>query len=213
MSYLSARRRPEESAQRAGLFFVIVLAHVGFAALLLTLREPIIQLVHGEPIEVVFVPGEKSPDPPRVLRPEVRDPRLVDLVVPVFDLPAAPTAITAMSVSREPSVVPQAAGESEVPLQVDSVDYLTPPAPRYPVAAKRARVQGVVMLRVVVDVYGRPAQILVEQSSGNMDLDEAARRAVMDALFRPYQINGVARAATVLIPIEFSLTVRSARAG
>ena len=60
------------------------------------------------------------------------------------------------------------------------------------------------VLRVLVDAFGRPAQIRVEHSSGFARLDDAARTAVKKALFRPYEVNGVAHPAQVLIPIEFT---------
>ena len=66
-----------------------------------------------------------------------------------------------------------------------------------------SREHGTVVLRVLVDAHGRPAQIQVERSSGFERLDAAAREAVEKFLFRPYEVNGVAQPAQVLIPIEF----------
>jgi TonB family protein len=43
----------------------------------------------------------------------------------------------------------------------------------------------------------------VERSSGYERLDTAAREAVEKFLFRPYEVNGVAQPAQVLIPIGF----------
>jgi periplasmic protein TonB len=57
---------------------------------------------------------------------------------------------------------------------------------------------------VLVDALGRPAQIQLERSSGFPRLDDAARAAVQNALFRPHEVNGVAQPAQVLIPIEFT---------
>jgi len=86
---------------------------------------------------------------------------------------------------------------------VESVEYVRAPAPVYPRESNRRRERGTVILRVLVDPAGRPAQIQVEHSSGYDRLDVAAREAVEKALFRPYEVNGVAQAAQVLIPIEF----------
>jgi protein TonB len=55
----------------------------------------------------------------------------------------------------------------------------------------------------VVDALGRPSQIQVERSSGYERLDTAAREAVEKFLFRPYEVNGFAHSAQVLIPIGF----------
>jgi protein TonB len=91
-----------------------------------------------------------------------------------------------------------------VPPMVESVEYVRPPAPVYPRESSRRREYGTVVLRVLVDPSGRAAQIQVEHSSGYERLDVAARDAVQKAVFRPYEVNGVAQAAQVLIPIEFT---------
>jgi periplasmic protein TonB len=91
-----------------------------------------------------------------------------------------------------------------VPPVVESVEYVRQPTPIYPLESKRRREKGTVLLRVLVDPTGRPAQIQVERSSGFERLDLAAREAVEKALFRPHEVNGVAQAAQVLIPIEFA---------
>ena len=56
---------------------------------------------------------------------------------------------------------------------------------------------------VLVDAQGHPAQIQVERSSGFERLDAEAREAVEKFLSRPYEVNGVAQPAQVLIPIGF----------
>jgi protein TonB len=86
---------------------------------------------------------------------------------------------------------------------VDSVEYVRAAPPVYPRESQRRREHGTVVLRVLVDAAGRPAQIQVERSSGFERLDVAAREAVEKFLFRPYEVNGVAQPAQVLIPIGF----------
>ena len=86
---------------------------------------------------------------------------------------------------------------------VESVEYLRVAAPVYPRESQRRREHGTVLLRVLVDAQGRPAQIQVERSSGFDRLDVAAREAVEKFLFRPYEVNGVPQPAQVLIPIGF----------
>lgn len=103
----------------------------------------------------------------------------------------AGTAIT----SSEPVTV--------APPMVDTVEYLRAAPPVYPKESQRRREHGTVVLRVLVDAAGRPAQIQVERSSGFERLDIAARQAVEKFLFRPYEVNGVAHPAQVLIPIGF----------
>jgi len=92
---------------------------------------------------------------------------------------------------------------STVAPMVESVEYLRAAPPVYPRESQRRREHGTVILRVLVDADGRPAQVQVERSSGFERLDDAAREAVEKFLFRPYEVNGVAQPAQVLIPIGF----------
>ncbi|HET9472767.1 MAG TPA: energy transducer TonB [Steroidobacteraceae bacterium] len=89
------------------------------------------------------------------------------------------------------------------PPMVESVEYVRAAPPVYPKESQRKREHGTVVLRVLVDEHGRPAQIQIERSSGFDRLDTAARQAVEKFLFRPYEVNGVAQPAQVLIPIGF----------
>ena len=89
------------------------------------------------------------------------------------------------------------------PPMVESVEYVRAAPPEYPKESQRLHEHGTVVLRVLVDALGRPAQIQVEHSSGFERLDSAAREAVEKFLFRPYEVNGVAQPAQVLIPIGF----------
>ncbi|HLA72069.1 MAG TPA: energy transducer TonB [Steroidobacteraceae bacterium] len=92
---------------------------------------------------------------------------------------------------------------SVAPPMIDSVEYVRAPPPVYPRESQRKREHGTVVLRVLVDALGRPAQIQVERSSGHERLDTAARDAVSKFLFRPYEVDGIAKPAQVLIPIGF----------
>ncbi len=108
----------------------------------------------------------------------------------------AATAITATPMSDAPAA-------TATPPMVESVEYVRAAPPVYPRESQRRRERGTVILRVLVDAEGRPAQIQVERSSGFERLDEAARDAVAKFLFRPYEVNGTKQAAQVLIPIAF----------
>jgi len=107
-----------------------------------------------------------------------------------------PVAVQTSITTPAPQVV--------APPVVESVEYVRAPAPVYPHESNRRRERGTVVLRVLVDAAGRPAQIQVERSSGYARLDDAARAAVQKALFRPHEVDGHAQAAQVLIPIEFT---------
>lgn len=114
----------------------------------------------------------------------------------VMETEIATAAITATPMSDAP------ASTASPPL-VDSVEYVRATPPVYPKESQRRREHGTVLLRVLVDSAGRPAQVQIERSSGFERLDDAARDAVAKFLFRPYEVNGVAQPAQVLIPIGF----------
>lgn len=154
---------------------------------------------------------EQPPEIP-VEMPEIPQVVLVPPVVQIDLPPPAPAAITV--VSRPPPPSPPApaapATDRDEPVVVSHADYLEPVRPVYPAAARRARAQGTVMVRTLVDVHGRPRDVSVQVSSGFTALDRAACDAVMKALFKPHRQNGLPRSMVVIVPIEFSLTVRTA---
>ena len=88
---------------------------------------------------------------------------------------------------------------------MSQVAYINPPNALYPTRSRRNGEQGRVMLRVLVDAAGRPAQVGLAQSSGHPALDESALSAVRAASFRPYSEGGVAQAVWVNVPIDFVL--------
>jgi len=86
------------------------------------------------------------------------------------------------------------------------LEYADAPAPTYPRAALRAGVTGTVMLQVLVDVDGHPLQVDVYRSSGNRQLDAAARDQVLRRwTFHPAMQDGRAVKAVGLVPIAFDL--------
>ncbi len=98
------------------------------------------------------------------------------------------------------------AGDGEV---VNFVPYDDPPAiigelkPVYPDFAKRARVQGTVVLNVEVYKDGSVGNITVQRSVTG--LDDAAIEAVRKVRFQPGMSSGQVVDTTVIIPVEFRL--------
>lgn len=194
--------------ERATACVVIGAVHIGLFLVLAAARPAFMQALEVEPIEVGFIAERESP-------PEPWQPPAPD-VVPVTVTTTLPQAINmelavpserAITVAPRPAVAesppPRASGNA--PKLVSAVEYVRPPVPRYPQTSRRAREQGVVILRVLIDPSGHAARIDVHQSSGFSRLDHAAREAVERAEFKPYVENGLVQAAFVLIPIEFSL--------
>ena len=85
------------------------------------------------------------------------------------------------------------------------VEYVRPPRPNYPLSSRRIHEEGKAVIRVLVNEQGMPAQAEVQQSSGSARLDEAAKLAVMGALFKPFMDNGKAMTVYALVPIRFQL--------
>ena len=75
---------------------------------------------------------------------------------------------------------------------------------RYPLAAQRAGIQGLVVLRFVVEVDGRASQIEVARSLHPL-CDAAAVEAVRNTTFRPARQNGQPVRVRMSLPIRFLL--------
>jgi periplasmic protein TonB len=139
------------------------------------------------------VPAQYSPQPVNLVytftAPE--DVPIESDAITVDPMPAPPAASSGTS-----------SGSGSAPL-VASVEYVRAEPPVYPKESQRRHETGTVLLRVLVDASGRPAQVQIERSSGFERLDDAARTAVEKFVFRPYEVEGVAQPAQVLIPIGF----------
>jgi len=83
--------------------------------------------------------------------------------------------------------------------------YRTNPTPDYPIASRRRREEGVVLLDVAVDVNGRPTTISINRSSGHPLLDRAALAAVRRWSFEPARAGGTPVFSQVVVPVRFSL--------
>jgi protein TonB len=202
------------SARRGAFGLVIIAAHVGFVTLLVlgTLMKPVDQAV--PPIVVSFL--EQPSSEPAV--PVLSDPKLatvqpVSVTVPDVPIPPEPqatdiTASAAPPVPAEPVSQHIAASEQvsvAEPPAMSEVAYLKQPAPHYPTESRRSFEEGLVILRVLIDESGHAKSVNIYRSSGHPRLDEAAREAVVRAVFKPYIDAGVARAAIAMVPVEFSL--------
>jgi len=86
-----------------------------------------------------------------------------------------------------------------------NVAYYHNPKPRYPMAAKRRGMEGVVELRVMVDSRGNPAAIEIKQSSGFQVLDREAIKAVWQWRFQAAKRAGLAVAGEVIVPVRYQL--------
>ena len=83
--------------------------------------------------------------------------------------------------------------------------YRHTPPPRYPMAAREQRLEGVVVLSVLVRPDGRVDDARVAISSGAPVLDDAALSAVRTWLFAPATRAGRPVESIVEVPVKFAL--------
>lgn len=204
---------------RVGAFGTTLTAHaVALLLILMPVVAPPIQRSLQRSIEVSFVdpPTPPPPAPPEVEplpKPKVVPPR----ATPVPPRPApAPVAAAPVDTAPEPAPVPapeapdiRPTAPSQAPVggggETRQLAYDGALRPQYPLASIRAREQGTVLLRVLVDADGRVERVEIARGSGYPKLDAAARDAVRRGRFKPVMTAGKAAPAWGLVPIEFRL--------
>jgi periplasmic protein TonB len=206
---LPERPSPARIAAYSG---VITIHAAALMLLLMPMAAPVktqisdtipINWVVPKKLEPVPVPIEK-PDKPR---PEVRN---IASVPPRMETPSIDVPILVEHGEEAPPdtgpVVDHSPDIVEPSIAAVRLEYANAPAPAYPREELRRRIEGTVLLQVLVDVDGRPLDVLIQQSSGNRRLDEAARLQVLKRwTFRPAMQNGVAIQAMGLVPVVFKV--------
>ncbi|HTB37272.1 MAG TPA: energy transducer TonB [Reyranella sp.] len=147
------------------------------------------------PPPVFPVEAPPPPPPPQPEKPKPPPPK------PVQKRPPTPQA----PVEAQPQQAAPAAPAAPKTVSASQLGYVVPPNPIYPARSRKAGEQGNVMIRVLIDVTGRPAQVSLQTSSGHPELDQSALSAVRAAQFRPYAEGGLTQAVWVLVPINFVL--------
>lgn len=203
-------------ARRGSAFAVVAVLHVVALVVLVHARvradtAPQVAVMH-----VDFITAEVPREIPRQV-PSDLAPMPVQVMMPVVDIPATRVADThAITVSAMPAPVTAPAPPSGPPgepvmLSSEQVDYLRRPMPHYPRAARQARIQGTVLVWVLIGEDGRPREVRVHRSSGHVQLDREGCDAVREALFRPWVQQGSPRRAQVIVPVEFLLHIQASR--
>ncbi len=218
MGLLSSPTRGELLTRRGGAFVAVLAMHVIAVSLLLHSKVRADEDGTGQPIKVVFVqpPARQEAPPPRPqleqLPVEVHIPTVLIQIeqAPPPPITVAPAPMPPPVTPSPPVVADVVPDNQPVMIDIEEVDVLRQPAPRYPRAAQQARLQGKVLLWVQIDEQGRPQLVRVHQSSGHEQLDREGREAVARALFKPYRRNGRAQPATFIFPVDFVLSVRTA---
>lgn len=212
-----AHRHDSWNWLRVGAWSGSVATHLGILLLAaLPVAVPLKQSA-PEPIEARWIedppPPPALPEPPPPVAPHPVRAKSPPAPVPVQHdpaVPAPPTPVATAPAAPAPADAPSIPGEAATADigsggATQELAYASPLHPRYPPASVRAREQGTVLLRVLVDESGAPAKIEIARSSGHARLDASARDAVAHAKFRPVMRGGKAVPVWGIVPVAFRL--------
>ncbi len=160
--------------------------------------------VKPKPVEAEIV-KRVTPKPvePRPVVQPVEDKQIVDVPI-IVDMGSERAIDTAAPTIEDGGLEGTALGTG--PLPSATLEYVRATSPRYPINELRSGIEGTVVLRVLVDIDGKPADVTIETSSGNRNLDRAALQHVLKTWrFKPAMQNGQAVQAYGLVPIAFNL--------
>jgi len=205
-------------------FSAIVLAHLGLVyALQNGLVSQVAQLL---PREVVMTLIQPETAVPEQSKPQIVQSKKTLTAVTTEVTPPKTPIVTTNNTPNEQAIVaaateaPVVSAKAEVAVQtptgtpspapiktVSAVEYIRPPKAEYPRVSRRMGEEGKVTLRVLVNEKGYAEKVDIQKSSGFQRLDEAARHALMQAIFRPYLEDGKAASMIATATINFSLDV------
>lgn len=192
--------------------------HVGLALLLLI---PPVAMQLRKSIEtesiVVTLPtslpaATREPDLPvppiRIKKvPPAPQKPVITITAPIPNsLPAPPTSpVNSIAPSSDVPAPATPSDNGVADAAPSALAYGTQTTIPYPPIALRSRIEGTVILRVLVGEDGAVKEIEIDKTSGSRDLDRAAREAVMKWKFKPGMRAGVAYAGWARVPINFTL--------
>jgi protein TonB len=180
-----------------------------------------------EPLTTALAPSvpelvRKTPEPPSPPKlAEIDALRTVALPVEVERTPPKP-----MELAPEPPVDREIPRPPKKPIQPPSIasaesvasvkstgirvdkppTLRANPAPEYPAEARRLRLEGLVELWVLVGTDGRARQVVLHQSSGSEELDQAAMETVRERWqFQPAMNQTIAVELAIIVPVRFQI--------
>ena len=215
------RHEPPVAGRLATVMFVAA-SHIGLFGWFWLQSDPPVVTSIGSTMMVSFV----TQPPAQVAQPAPPPPPVPAKIAPTRSAPsliATPNPTSASAITSAPEELPPEPAPAAMPVALPAsapmmnaepavvppdyrVAYLNNPGPRYPVASRRRREQGIVMLKVRVSPAGEPEQVQVDQSSGFAELDQAAASVVKQRCrFAPARQGDRPVAAWVAVPMQFSL--------
>lgn len=183
------------------------LLHLNVIQLPLALPVLSVDLLTPPPAPETLKPKIVPPKPrPMEKRPAPRPQEVVPLALPVEAPVSAPPVEVPAAVSPAPTFASPAPAAPPAPSKPRfDADYLDNPKPVYPYVSRKLKEEGRVVLRVQVGANGLPTHVAVHAGSGHERLDQAALETVRRWKFVPARLGNEAVAASVLVPIVFSL--------
>jgi periplasmic protein TonB len=211
---LQSETRPELSRILA-IAAAIAVHAFAFLLLLIPMATPSLQISTEQNPGIIFVPKEKIVEKKIVdekPEPVERRQTAIQTEEKVIPQPDPPVIVEGGTVASNNSTTvdpgPQVDPGPEItgPVSVGNLAYVTASAPPYPRPEARAGIGGTVLLKVLVDIDGRPLDVVVLESSGNRNLDRSAREHVLkNWLFQPAMRDGKAVQAYGKVPVVFSM--------
>lgn len=185
-----------------GLLFALLIHAVAFA--FWPEYVPGVYKLREEKIEVVDIPPEIEipPPPEEIARPEVA----VEVEASDEASEEETIAPTFLDAENLPPAPPPPPPEPEMFFAFDTYPVVTSSAtPVYPELARKAEVEGTVVVMATIDEYGNVMSAWIADSSAEV-LNPAALDAAYRFKFTPAKQRDVPVKATISIPFRFSLT-------
>jgi len=166
---------------------------------------------------VQFITPDPVPPTPPVVKVVKQRPQPPTPVPQATTHPVVPPVITRTTTAMSTDVISipqidnhqQTIGPSNPPTVEASLSPIASPAPAYPRDALRDGITGTVELELLVGIDGSVLQVRITHSSGNRQLDSAAREQVLRSWrFQPALRNGIPVQALGRVPIVFTLDGR-----
>lgn len=180
----------------------------------LTLPKPIATPIPAPVAEPTTVETPTPLPPPAASEPSppVREPTAASAPSTSFEVAGDSSAVQSpIEASRSGSNTSTSPPQSAMAIPSDAITRTAIPRggyqvrPSYPHSARRLGIQGMTTLRVYVASDGRVAEVLIQESAGHPDLDNAAAEAVKRWRFEPARRGTDAAGVWVLLPVEFRL--------
>lgn len=165
---------------------------------------PSVYKLREEKFEVIEVPPqiEIPPPPEEIARPEVA----VEIEASEEASEEETIAPTLFDAENLPPAPPPPPPEPEMFLAFDTYPQVIQSAkPKYPELARKAEVEGTVVVMVTIDETGKVIKAWIGESSAEI-LNEAALEAAYKFRFTPAMQRDVPVKATISIPFRFSLS-------